>query len=61
MHDELQELADRLRRRREEMEKSIAEHVVTGTDEIVRKLAELRERIELKLGRSPDENDERSE
>ena len=49
MDDELQQLADRLRRRREELEQSISEQVVSGTDEIVKRLSELRERIEQRL------------
>ena len=48
MDDELQQLADRLRRRREELEQSISEHVA-GTDDLVKRLGELRERIESRL------------
>lgn len=49
MDDELQQLADRLRRRREELEQSISEHVSAGTDDLVKRLGELRERIESRL------------
>ena len=55
MDDELQQLADRLRRRREEMDLSISEHAASGTDDIVKRLGELRERIESRLSIKKDD------
>jgi hypothetical protein len=54
MDDELQQLADRLRRRREELEQSISEHVAAGTDDLVKRLGEMRERIESRLSIKKD-------
>jgi hypothetical protein len=44
--DELQELADRLRRGREKIEKALSETLTGRTDELVRRISDLRERIE---------------
>ena len=50
MDDDLSLLAERLRRRREDLERLISERIVDGTDEIVRRLSELRERMKERLG-----------
>ncbi len=44
--DELRELADRLRRGREKIEKALSETLTGRTDELVRRISDLRERIE---------------
>jgi hypothetical protein len=52
MDEELHQLAERLRRRREDLERLISERVVDGTEDIVRRLSEMRERMKEKLGGS---------
>ena len=52
--DDLKEVAERLRQRREELERAIAEKIVEGTDDVVRRLGELRERMEARLGTHKD-------
>ena len=44
--NDFQELADKLRRGREKIEKALSETMAGRTDELVRKINELRERIE---------------
>ena len=46
MDDELQQLAERLRRGRDKIEKALSETFTERTEEIVKKIADLRERIE---------------
>jgi hypothetical protein len=49
MDEELQQLAERLRRGREKIEKALSETFTERTDDIVKKIAELRERIEKRI------------
>ena len=53
-NNELQELADRLRRGREKIEKALSETMAGRTDELVKKISELRERIEGQGARRSD-------
>lgn len=50
-NNELQELADKLRRGREKIEKALSETLSGRTEELVKKISDLRERIE----RHPEE------
>jgi len=45
-NNEFQDLADRLRRGREKIEKALTETLSGRTDELVKKINDLRERIE---------------
>ena len=45
-NNELQELADKLRRGREKIEKALSETLSGRTEELVKKISDLRERIE---------------
>ena len=44
--NEFQELADKLRRGREKIEKALSETLTGRTDELVKKIGDLRDRIE---------------
>lgn len=44
--NEFQELADRLRRGREKIEKALSETLTGRTEDLVKKIGELRDRIE---------------
>lgn len=45
-NNEFQELADRLRRGREKIEKALTETLTGRTEDLVKKISDLRERIE---------------
>jgi chaperonin cofactor prefoldin len=47
---ELQELADRLRRGREKIEKALTETLTGRTEDLVKRITELRERMESRTG-----------
>ena len=46
MADEYQQLADKLRRGREKIEKALSETMTGRTEELVKKISQLKERIE---------------
>lgn len=50
MDDDLEKLTDRLRRGREAIERALSETMSGRTEELVKKISDLRERIEKRLG-----------
>jgi hypothetical protein len=46
MDDDLQKLAEKLRRGREKIEKALSETMTGRTEDLVRRISELRDRIE---------------
>ncbi len=54
---EFHELAERLRRGREKIEKALSETMAGRTDDLVKKIGELRDRIEGHHGEKRDRSD----
>ena len=54
--DDLDRLAETLRQRRAELEKALAQKIVEGTDDLVRRLEEMRERMEARLAPPKDDS-----
>jgi hypothetical protein len=50
MDDDLEKLTDRLRRGREAIERALSETMSGRTEELVKKISDLRERIEKRVG-----------
>lgn len=50
MDEELERLADRLRKGREAIENALSETLTGRTEDLVRRIGELRERIEKRFG-----------
>lgn len=50
MDDDLQQLTERLRRGREKIEKALSDTLLGRTEDLVKRISELRERIEARAG-----------
>lgn len=55
--NEFRDLADRLRRGREKIEKALSETMAGRTEDLVKKIGELRDRIEGNGGQKRDKSD----
>jgi hypothetical protein len=54
MDDDLERLTDRLRRGREAIERALSETMSGRTEELVKKISDLRERIEKRISHDED-------
>ncbi len=57
MDDDLQQLAEKLRRGREKIDKALSETLAGRTEDLVKRIAELRERIEGHPGQKREEHE----